>query len=112
MDEVAAMARSSEAAQAPDTVGLLQPYRLGTLNLSIRIVVAPPTRSQARQAIRLLAGGRTARISGSEVSEKLSARSEEYCNDNLPITFRQDLRDEIDAANDLRLSVEPRLWGR
>lgn len=58
------------------------------------------------QAIRLLAGERTAPISGVEVSDKLSAMAEEYRNDNLPITFRQRQPDEIDVANDPRLFVE------
>lgn len=58
------------------------------------------------QAIRLLAGERTAPISGVEVSDKLSAMAEEYRNDNLPITFRQRQPDDIDVANDPRLFVE------
>jgi len=58
------------------------------------------------QAIQLLAGERTAPISGVEVSDKLSAMAEEYRNDNLPITFRQRQPDEIDVANDPRLFVE------
>ena len=58
------------------------------------------------QAIRLLAGERTAPISGIEVSDKLSGVAEEYRNDNLPITFRQRRPDEIDVANDPRLFVE------
>lgn len=58
------------------------------------------------QAIRLLAGERTAAISGIEVSDKLSAMAEEYRNDNLPITFRQHRPDDIDVANDPRLFVE------
>lgn len=58
------------------------------------------------QAIRLLAGERTAPITGIEVSDKLSAMAEEYRNDNLPITFRQRQPDEIDVANDPRLFVE------
>lgn len=58
------------------------------------------------QAIRLLAGERTAAISGIEVSDKLSAMAEEYRNDNLPITFRQRQPDDIDVANDPRLFVE------
>lgn len=58
------------------------------------------------QAIRLLAGERTAPITGIEVSDKLSSMAEEYRNDNLPITFRQRQPDEIDVANDPRLFVE------
>lgn len=58
------------------------------------------------QTIRLLAGERTAPISGVEVSDKLSAMAEEYRNDNLPITFRQRQPDDIDVANDPRLFVE------
>ncbi len=58
------------------------------------------------QAIRLLAGERTAAISGVEVSDKLSALAEEYRTDNLPITFRQRQPDSMDVANDPRLFVE------
>jgi hypothetical protein len=58
------------------------------------------------QAIQMLAGERTAPISGVEVSDKLSAMAEEYRNDNLPITFRQRQPDEIDVAKDPRLFVE------
>ena len=58
------------------------------------------------QAIRLLAGERTAPITGIEVSDKLSSMAEEYRNDNLPITFRQRQPGEIDVANDPRLFVE------
>ena len=58
------------------------------------------------QAIQLLAGERTAAISGIEVSDKLSAMAEEYRNDNLPITFRQRKPDVMDVANDPRMFVE------
>lgn len=58
------------------------------------------------QAIRLLAGERTAAISGVEVSDKLAAMAEEYRNDNLPITFRQHKPDQMDTANDPRVFVE------
>ncbi len=58
------------------------------------------------QAIQLLAGERTAAISGVEVSDKLSAIAEDYRNDNLPITFRQRKPDDIDVANDPRMFVE------
>lgn len=58
------------------------------------------------QAIRLLAGERTTPIVGYEVSDKLSAMAEEYRSDNLPITFRQRMPDEMDVANDPRLFVE------
>jgi hypothetical protein len=58
------------------------------------------------QAIRLLAGERTAPITGIEVSDKLFSMAEEYRNDNLPITFQQRQPDEIDVANDPRLFVE------
>jgi hypothetical protein len=58
------------------------------------------------QAIRLLAGERTAAISGVEVSDKLSAMAEEYRNDNLPITFRQRQPDDMDVDNDPRLFVQ------
>ncbi len=58
------------------------------------------------QAIRLLAGERTAPLTGIEVSDKLSSMAEEYRSDNLPINFRQRQPDEIDVANDPRLFVE------
>lgn len=58
------------------------------------------------QAIGLLAGERTAAISGIEVSDKLSAMAEEYRNDNLPITFRQRQPDDMDVDNDPRLFVQ------
>ena len=49
MDEAATIARTSRAAQAPETDVLFQPYRLGPFNLRHRIVMAPLTRSRARQ---------------------------------------------------------------
>jgi N-ethylmaleimide reductase len=49
MDDTATIARPPEAAQAPDTAALFQPYRLGPFNLRHRIVMAPLTRSRARQ---------------------------------------------------------------
>ena len=48
MDEIATAART-RAIQAPDTDVLFQPYRLGPFNLRHRIVMAPLTRSRARQ---------------------------------------------------------------
>jgi hypothetical protein len=56
--------------------------------------------------INLLVGKRNDAILGSEISDKLSAFSEEYRSDNLPITFRGKIPDgEIDAENDPRLFV-------
>jgi N-ethylmaleimide reductase len=49
MDEVVTVARTSRAVPAPDTDLLFQPYRLGPFNLPHRIVMAPLTRSRARQ---------------------------------------------------------------
>jgi N-ethylmaleimide reductase len=49
MDETATVARPARAVQAPATEALFQPYRLGPLNLPHRIVMAPLTRSRARQ---------------------------------------------------------------
>ena len=49
MDDVATITRVPDAAQAPDTDVLFQPYRLGPFNLRHRIVMAPLTRSRARQ---------------------------------------------------------------
>jgi N-ethylmaleimide reductase len=49
MDEAATIIRTSRAAQAPETDVLFQPYRLGPFNLRHRIVMAPLTRSRARQ---------------------------------------------------------------
>ncbi|WP_244640392.1 alkene reductase [Devosia pacifica] len=43
------MTRSTGAEEAPDTEMLFQPYRLGPFNLPHRIVMAPLTRSRARQ---------------------------------------------------------------
>ncbi len=48
MDETATATRT-RAARAPDTNLLFQPYRLGPLNLPHSIVMAPLTRSRARQ---------------------------------------------------------------
>ena len=48
MDETATATRTG-AVQAPDTDLLFQPYRLGPFNLKHRIVMAPLTRSRARQ---------------------------------------------------------------
>src|SRR4030088_520763 len=49
MNETTTIARTPRAAQAPDTDVLFQPYRLGPFNLPYRIVMAPLTRSRARQ---------------------------------------------------------------
>src|ERR1700736_4289638 len=48
MDEIAT-ATPTRAARAPDTDLLFRPYRLGPFNLPHRIVMAPLTRSRARQ---------------------------------------------------------------
>jgi N-ethylmaleimide reductase len=49
MDEAATIERISPVDRVPDTDLLLQPYRLGPFNLRHRIVMAPLTRSRARQ---------------------------------------------------------------
>jgi N-ethylmaleimide reductase len=49
MDESTTATLERPAAQAPDTEPLFQPYRLGPCNLPHRIVMAPLTRSRARQ---------------------------------------------------------------
>src|ERR1700686_1994917 len=49
MNETNTIARTPRAAQAPNTDVLFQPYRLGPFNLRHRIVMAPLTRSRARQ---------------------------------------------------------------
>jgi N-ethylmaleimide reductase len=49
MDETATVTRTPGAAQAPGTDSLFQPFRLGPFNLPHRIVMAPLTRSRARQ---------------------------------------------------------------
>lgn len=57
--------------------------------------------------IKVLSGDRTEPVYGYEVSDKLSAISEEYRSDSLPITFRGRFPDgQIDVANDPRLFVE------
>ncbi|MBA3774131.1 MAG: hypothetical protein H0X13_17070 [Ramlibacter sp.] len=56
--------------------------------------------------VNLLSGTRTEAVYGYEISDKLSAISEEYKSDNLPITFRGKApAGEIDAENDPRLFV-------
>ncbi|MGB3945357.1 MAG: ABC-three component system protein [Candidatus Saccharimonadales bacterium] len=56
--------------------------------------------------IKLLTGTRDAGIYGYEVSDKLSALSEEYKLDNLPITFRGKVpADAIDTESDPRAFV-------
>ncbi|WP_288075725.1 ABC-three component system protein [Pseudomonas sp.] len=56
--------------------------------------------------VNLLVGKREDAILGYEISDKLSAFSEEYKSDNLPITFRGKMpAGEIDAENDPRLFV-------
>jgi hypothetical protein len=56
--------------------------------------------------VNLLVGKRTDAIFGYEVSDKLSAFTEEYKSDNLPITFRGKVpAGEIDADNDPRLFI-------
>jgi N-ethylmaleimide reductase len=49
MDEMTAVRQKPRAAEAPDTDLLFEPYRLGPFNLPHRIVMAPLTRSRARQ---------------------------------------------------------------
>jgi N-ethylmaleimide reductase len=49
MDEITTTRKEPRAAQASDTELLFQPYRLGPFNLPHRIVMAPLTRSRARQ---------------------------------------------------------------
>ncbi|MEA2345818.1 MAG: N-ethylmaleimide reductase [Thermoanaerobaculia bacterium] len=49
MDEIATAQRTFGAVQARDTDVLFQPYRLGPFHLPHRIVMAPLTRSRARQ---------------------------------------------------------------
>lgn len=56
--------------------------------------------------VNLLVGRRTEAIFGYEISDRLSAFSEEYKSDNLPITFRGKLpAGEINEDNDSRLFV-------
>jgi N-ethylmaleimide reductase len=49
MDEITEVRPTPRAAPAPDTDVLFQPYRLGPFRLPHRIVMAPLTRSRARQ---------------------------------------------------------------
>jgi N-ethylmaleimide reductase len=49
MDEGTTATLDRPAAQTPDTESLFQPYRLGPFTLPHRIVMAPLTRSRARQ---------------------------------------------------------------
>jgi N-ethylmaleimide reductase len=49
MDEITTATRTPRAAKTPDLELLFQPYRLGPYNLPHRIVMAPLTRSRARQ---------------------------------------------------------------
>ena len=49
MDEITTATRTTRAVQAPGTDLLFQPYRLGPFTLPHRIVMAPLTRSRARQ---------------------------------------------------------------
>src|ERR1700734_3590772 len=49
MNETTTIARTPRAAQALNTDVLFQPFRLGPFNLRHRIVMAPLTRSRARQ---------------------------------------------------------------
>ena len=56
--------------------------------------------------INLLSGKRADPVYGYEISDKLSAFSEEYKSDNLPITYRgKEPTGEIDPENDPRLFV-------
>lgn len=58
------------------------------------------------EVIKQLTGNREEGIFGFEVSDKLSALSEEYKLDNLPITFRtKEPVGEIDTENDPRIFV-------
>jgi len=56
--------------------------------------------------IQLLSGKRTSEVFGHEVSDKLSAITDEYKTDNLPINFRGAKPEgEVDPENDPRLFV-------
>jgi hypothetical protein len=58
------------------------------------------------EVIKQLAGNREEGIFGFEISDKLSALSEEYKMDNLPITYRgKEPAGEIDTENDPRTFV-------
>ncbi|NTW53166.1 MAG: hypothetical protein HGB15_00010 [Chlorobaculum sp.] len=58
------------------------------------------------EIIKLLTGSRVDGVVGFEVSDKLSSISEEYTQDNLPITFRtKEPIGEIDTQNDPRTFV-------
>src|SRR6185503_6643718 len=58
------------------------------------------------EIVKQLTGRREEGLFGYEVSDKLSALSEEYKLDNLPITFRNmEPSDEIDTDNDPRTFV-------
>src|SRR5882762_8535557 len=49
MNDTAMATQTVRSAQAPDIDPLFRPYRLGPFNLPHRIVMAPLTRSRARQ---------------------------------------------------------------
>jgi N-ethylmaleimide reductase len=49
MDDVVTATPTQEASRETDTAPLFQPYRLGPFNLPHRVVMAPLTRSRARQ---------------------------------------------------------------
>jgi len=49
MDEITTTTRTPGVVPEPETDSLFQPYRLGPFNLPYRIVMAPLTRSRARQ---------------------------------------------------------------
>ena len=49
MDEMTTVRHTPRAVPVPDTDVLFQPYRLGPFRLPHRIVMAPLTRSRARQ---------------------------------------------------------------
>src|SRR4029453_4607212 len=49
MNDIATATQTARSAQAPDTDLLFKPYRLGPFELPHRIVMAPLTRSRARQ---------------------------------------------------------------
>ena len=58
------------------------------------------------QTIRLMTGQRTSEISGYEVSDKLSAISDQYKTDNLPIDFRgKHPEGDVDPEEDSRMFV-------
>jgi hypothetical protein len=90
-----------------DIPGLIKDRHMRSIKREFRDAIFERLEGWWHDAVlALLTGKRVLPIFGYEISDKLSAFSDEYKSDNLPITYRGKVPDgEIDTQNDGRLFV-------